>query len=201
MVEETTHGTGIVELRPADEDPSHGEADVVPVQLDPKPWLRPFQALVGNFGAPRYGELDPSLFVAFTFVLMFGVMFGDVGQGAVIAGIGLWLPLRTRRPAVRPFRDGGVLLVFCGLSSVVFGFLYGSIFGYEELFRPVWLSPMHDVSRLLGTAVGLGVAFISIAIIINIINKLRSRPLLRERIRQVRRAWPSSSTGARLDLG
>jgi V/A-type H+-transporting ATPase subunit I len=174
VVEETTQGTGIVELRPADDDPSHGEVDVVPVQLDPKPWLRPFHALVGNFGSPRYGELDPSLFVAFTFVLMFGIMFGDVGQGAVVAGVGVWL-LRTKNPMVRPFRDGGTLLMFCGGSSMIFGFLYGSIFGYEEWLHPIWLSPMHDVSRLLGTAVGLGVAFISIAIIINIINKFRSR--------------------------
>jgi V/A-type H+-transporting ATPase subunit I len=174
VVEQTTDGTGIVEFRAADADPSHGEVDTVPVQLDPKPWLRPFQSLVNNFGSPRYGELDPSLFVAFTFVLMFGIMFGDVGQGAVVALLGFWL-WRTRRPALQPFRDGGMLLLVCGGCSIIFGFLYGSIFGYEELLRPIWLSPMHEVSRLLSFAVILGIAFISIAVIINIINKMRSR--------------------------
>jgi V/A-type H+-transporting ATPase subunit I len=174
VVEQHTHGTGIVEIRPADDDPSHAEINSVPVQLDPKPWLRPFQSLVSNFGSPRYGELDPSLFVAFTFVLMFGIMFGDVGQGAVVAGIGAWL-WRTRRPALTPFRDAGMLLLLCGACSVVFGFLYGSVFGYEEWIPALWLHPMHDVSKLLGTAVVLGICFVSVAVIINVINKIRSR--------------------------
>lgn len=174
VVEETTGGTGIVEVRPADADPAHGEVDSVPVQMAPNPLLRPFQTLVANFGSPRYGEVDPSLFVGLTFVVMFGIMFGDVGQGLALGLLGLWL-WRSRRPGLIPLRDGGMLLMLCGLSSMVFGFLYGSIFGYEGLLPPLWLSPMHDVSKLLGTAVVLGIVFISVAILINIVNKVRSR--------------------------
>lgn len=176
LVEQTTGGTGVVEIRPADDDPSHGEVDTVPVQMAPNRVLRPFQTLVGNFGSPRYGEVDPSLFVAFTFVLMFGIMFGDVGQGALVALLGLYL-WRSRRPSLVKLREGAMLLMVCGTSSTIFGFLYGSVFGYENeaVLHPLWLSPMRDVTRLLSAAVVLGIVSISLAIIINIINKIRSR--------------------------
>jgi V/A-type H+/Na+-transporting ATPase subunit I len=174
LVERTTAGTGIVEIRPADDDPEHGEVDSIPVQLAPNRLLRPFQILVSNFGSPRYGDVDPSLFVGITFVLMFGIMFGDVGQGAVIALLGAYFRW-TRRPSLRGIRDAGVLLMVCGGCAVVFGFLYGSVFGNEELLPALWLSPMHDVSTLLGAAVVLGIIFISVAILINIVNKVRSR--------------------------
>ena len=176
LVEKVTDGTGIVEIRPADDDPSHGEADTIPVQLAPNRLLRPFQSLVSSFGSPRYGEVDPSLFVGITFVLMFGLMFGDVGQGAVVALLGVYL-WRTRRPGLRQLRDAGVLLTLCGSCAMVFGFLYGSVFGYENtaFLPPLWLSPMHDVSRLLGAAIVVGIASISVAILINVVNKVRSR--------------------------
>ena len=70
-----------------------------------------------------------------------------------------------------------MLLMVCGTSSTIFGFLYGSVFGYENetLLHPLWLSPMRDVTRLLTAAVVFGIGSISLAIIINIINKIRSR--------------------------
>lgn len=174
VVEQATGGTGIVEIRPADDDPEHGEIDEVPVQLAPNRVLRPFQNMVTSYGWPRYGELDPSPFVAISFVLMFGIMFGDVGQGALVALLGLYLRY-SRRPALASLRDGGMLLLVCGVCSVVFGFLYGSVFGYEEFLPPVWLRPMHDESRILGAAVMLGIVCISFAILVNIYNKFRSR--------------------------
>jgi V/A-type H+-transporting ATPase subunit I len=177
VVDRVSHGTGVVEVIEPQEDirVSTG-AEAVPVKMPGGRLRRPFEALITNFGAPRYGELDPTIFVAISFVIMFGIMFGDIGQGAVIAVLGVWLS-RTRREWARPYRDGGVLLVFCGASAVAFGFLYGSVFGYEnpELLKPVWLSPLHDVTRLLKTTIVLGIVFISIAILINIVNKVRSR--------------------------
>ena len=72
-------------------------------------------------------------------------------------------------------KDVGTLLLCCGGSSILFGFLYGSIFGMEDLLPHLWLSPMHDIPRLLITAVGVGVVFLSVSLIINIINHIRIR--------------------------
>lgn len=177
VVQQVTGGAGLVEeLTPEADDRVREGQEAVPVQFVPSRWLKPFQGLVSAFGAPRYDELDPSAFVALSFVVMFGIMFGDVGQGLAIALLGLWLH-RTRRPALLPFRDGGVLLLFCGLSATAFGFCYGSVFGYEDahFLRPLWLSPLHDVTRILKAAVGVGILCISGAILINIANRVRRR--------------------------
>jgi len=177
LVEDVTGGTGLVEVLDPKEDARVSEGrEAVPVKFTPNRWLRPFQGLITNFGAPRYNEIDPSLFVAISFVIMFGIMFGDVGQGMCITLLGLWLR-QTRRPSLAAFRDGGVLLMLCGLSATAFGFSYGSVFGYENprVFKPLWLSPLHDVTRLLGTAIVLGIVCISLAIVINIINRVRNR--------------------------
>ncbi|NLF17138.1 MAG: hypothetical protein GX595_07760 [Lentisphaerae bacterium] len=177
LVDEVTGGTGVVEVvEPEADDRVRAGREAVPVQFAPSRWLRPFQGLITTFGAPRYNEIDPSLFVAISFVVMFGIMFGDVGQGIVIALLGLWLR-QTHRPSLAPFRDGGTLLQLCGLSATAFGFCYGSVFGYEDprVFKPLWISPLHDVTRLLGTAIVLGILCISLAIVINIINRLRNR--------------------------
>jgi len=177
VVQQVTADSGLVEeLAPEVDERVREGQEAVPVQFVPSRWLRPFQGLVAAFGAPRYDELDPSAFVALSFVGMFGIMFGDVGQGLAIALLGLWLQ-RTRRPALRPFRDGGVLLLFCGLSATAFGFCYGSVFGYENarFLRPLWLSPLHDVTRILKAAVIFGIVCISGAVLINIANRVRRR--------------------------
>jgi len=93
-VAEMTRGTGVVEIvAPQQDDRVREGIDRVPVQFPSIAVLRPFQRLVATYGVPRYEEVEPSLFVALSFVLMFGLMFGDVGQGAVIA----------TRPANAPF--------------------------------------------------------------------------------------------------
>ena len=122
-------------------------------------WLAPFAGLVGQYGVPRYGEVDPALPFAFTWLLLFGAMFGDVGHGAAIFA----LAALFRR------RLGGLAGpgMAAGLASMGFGVLYGSVFGYEDLLAPLWLSPMHDPLRALTLAVGFGVGFIVFTLLVN----------------------------------
>ncbi len=176
LVDDATEGTGVVESREVDEVEAQ-EAEKVPVQLSGNALTRPFQALVTNFGMPNYRELDPSLFVAITFMAMFGFMFGDLGQGGVLFLIGLIL--RLRKASSQGAKDAGTFLLCCGGSAMLFGILYGSVFGNEELLPRLWISPspMHtqDLSQLLLTAVGVGVVFLSVSLIFNIINHFRAK--------------------------
>ena len=174
IVRLASDGVGIVEVIDADEDELvKAGLDQVPVKLQANALEKPFQMLVTNYSIPNYSEFDPSFFVGITFVIMFGYMFGDIGQGATLALVGLFLRF-SKRNFQAVLRDTGTLLIFCGLSAVFFGFCYGSLFGYEnhQLLPPLWLSPLHeqDIPRLLLTAVGMGVIFLSVAVIINIIN-------------------------------
>lgn len=136
-------------------DPDAAERPAVPTLVRHPALLKGFAALVRTYGVPSYGEIDPTLFFAVSFVLMFGMMFGDVGQGAVIVAVGL--AARGRLKAARP------LLVACGLAAVAFGFAYGAVFGGEHLIAPLWRSPLGDPLRVLGVAVGWGIGFLLVA--------------------------------------
>ena len=113
-----------------------------PPQLLSNPrWMRPFELFTGMLGVPGAGEADPTRVVAIVAPLMFGYMFGDVGHGAVLLIVGL--VLGRRYPALS-------LLVAGGATSIIFGFLYGSVFAIETIFPALWLHPLeHPILIML----------------------------------------------------
>lgn len=153
------HGRYWLDLR----EPGPREVADVPSLVRYPAWLAPFVPLVKSYGVPRYGEFDPALPFAFAWLLLFGAMFGDVGHGAVIALVAAGLAPRLGRMAW--------VGVAAGAASMVFGLLYGSVFGYETLIEPLWLSPLHDPIRMLMLAVGFGVGFIVCTLLVNVWNK------------------------------
>ena len=165
---EITSGRYVLKTRPA--KPSTEEE--VPVLLKHSRLLRPFEMLVSTYGLPNYQELEPTLFVALSYMVMFGVMFGDAGHGMVLALCGLVALLALRSPKARDF---GVLLLFGGFSSIIFGIVYGSYFGIEGLKKyALWHDPLEgDPMQLMYGAIGIGVIVISIGLILNIINRFR----------------------------
>ena len=126
----------------------HGEP---PVLLNNRSWLQPFENFVRGFGVPRASEIDPTPVLGLTTPLMFGYMFGDVGQGLVLLVLGYLL--RSRLPIL-------ALFIPAGLSAMAFGFLYGSIFSYEQLIPPLWLHPMHEPLTVMGIALLFGAALL-----------------------------------------
>jgi V/A-type H+/Na+-transporting ATPase subunit I len=144
--------------------PDAVQAGPVPSLVRYPGWLRPFVPLVASYGLPRYGEFDPTLPFALGYLLLFGAMFGDVGHGAVLVLLFLLLG--------RPLKALRWVGVAAGLASMGFGFLYGSLFGYEDVLEAVWISPMHDPGRLLTVTIGLGAAFIVLTLLASIHNHL-----------------------------
>lgn len=147
----------------------------VPVLVRHPRLLRPFGLLVAGYGLPGYRELEPTLFVAVTFLVMFGMMFGDLGHGAVLLLGGLGALIWGKREKVK---DAGVLLLFAGLSSVAFGLIYGEVFGaalYGHaglLYKPEILTP-EGTKGLIRNAIIIGVIVLSIGLVLNIINRFR----------------------------
>jgi V/A-type H+-transporting ATPase subunit I len=152
-------------------DPDELGGEEPPTSLKHPRLVRPFALLVSGYGYPRYGEIEPTLIVAISFFGMFGAMFGDVGQGGVLLAGGLALFRWMSKPAEKDF---GLLVAMCGLSAVIFGFVYGSLFGREDVIPALWGAPMDDVLTLLKISVGVGVVIISLGVILNILNKLRT---------------------------
>lgn len=145
-------------------DPRPDERHLVPTVTPAHPLLAPFGMLVRQYGVPAYGEIDPTPLFAASFLLMFGSMFGDLGQGGVIALAAYGLRQRFERL----WRFG----LMAGLSSMFFGLLYGSVFGYEGILPALWMSPLEDPLLMLRLALGWGVFFIVGACLIAIYNRL-----------------------------
>lgn len=145
-------------------DPLPAERALVPTVAVRNRYLEPFGLLVRQYGIPGYGEVDPTPLFALTFLFMFGAMFGDLGQGAVIAAVA-W-GLRQRLPRVYRF---GIL---AGASSMLFGLLYGSVFGYEDVLPALWRSPIHHPILMLQLALGFGVLFLVSASLLAIYNRV-----------------------------
>lgn len=151
-----------------------GSVQNVPTALKNPRLLDPFQGLVTTYGRPRYGELDPTILMAVMFPLLFGAMFGDVGQGLVLALLG-WLMATKRVKALRSLSSLGGVIIACGLSATIFGFLYGSFFGFEEVLHPLWISPVKNILQILMIAIGMGVVLLSLGFILGIINAYKAQ--------------------------
>lgn len=143
-----------------------------PTKLKNRGVFKPFQMFVSMYGLPAYDELDPTKFVALTYAFMFGIMFGDVGQGACLV-LGGYLLYRFKHMAIAG------IISFCGLFSVFFGFMYGSFFGFEHLIPAMWMKPMESENMMttLILAVVFGVILIIAAMVIQMVNSIRQKNL------------------------
>lgn len=154
-----------------------------PTKLKNNWFTRPFQFFVDMYGTPSYHDVDPTLLVAITYSLLFGMMFGDLGQGLLLSLFGLILSRFSKNPL-------GPIMARIGISSAIFGVVYGETFGNSTFLDPFykWLSelfnhdlhPIHPMDNsvtmnLLMAAVGVGAVIIITTIIINTIAKLKNK--------------------------
>ena len=138
--------------------------------------FKPFELYVEMYGLPSYNEIDPTILIGLTYSFLFGFMFGDAGQGLCLL-IGGFLLYRFKK-----VRLAGIISC-CGVFSTIFGLLFGSVFGFEDLIPAMWLRPSEAMTNLpfigkLNTvfvvAVGLGMLIILMCMVLNIVNSLRS---------------------------
>lgn len=139
-----------------------------PTKLRNPKIFKPFELFIQMYGLPAYNEMDPTIFVALTYTLIFGIMFGDVGQGACLL-VGGFLLYKFKKMNL------AAIISVAGLWSTIFGFLYGSIFGFEETIKAVWRRPMDDIMTTLIMAICFGIFLILVAMILNIINGVRAK--------------------------
>lgn len=143
-----------------------------PVQLKTNWFFKPFEMFVKMYGLPNYYDINPTSFIGFIYVLLFGIMFGDLGQGLVICLLGIFLWKKKKMQL-------GAIMSRLGISSMVFGVAYGSVFGYEHLLDPIFkwagfaqkpIEVFHPetTNMLLISAVAIGVIILLSSIGINI---------------------------------
>jgi V/A-type H+-transporting ATPase subunit I len=129
------------------------------------------RTLVDTYGTVPYADLDPSRLAGFAYVVMFGMMFGDVGHGAVLVVAGL--VLRSGRfPRLARLRRTWLFVTGAGLVSMLFGALYGEAFGPTGLVPVVWLDPLDDPVQLMLTALAVGAVLLAGAYALGTINRV-----------------------------
>lgn len=141
-----------------------------PTKLKNLKIFRPFEMFIKMYGLPAYNEIDPTFFVAITYSIIFGIMFGDVGQGLCLVIGGALIYHYKKAPLA-------AIISTAGIFSTIMGFMYGSVFGFEDILPHIWLNPMENVMTVLFTAVAFGSAVIVITMIINIINGIKARDI------------------------
>lgn len=141
-------------------------------------FAKPFELFVDMYSTPAYGDFDPTFFLAVTYCILFGIMFGDMGQGIILMIIGFLFEKKGKLFGI----IGRV-----GITSSIMGFLFGSVFGYEDLLNPIHQKLFHvreklfdvmansNTMTLLIGALIIGVVLIVCSMTINIVNNLRHR--------------------------
>lgn len=145
-----------------------------PTRLKNNPFVKPFEYMVNMYGPPSYDEIDPTPFFAITYMLLYGLMFGDLGQGLVFLGLGFWLSKKNE--------TFGALLKRIGISASVFGLMYGSFFGREDLIPALLIKPFDNIMTVLIASVAFGVTLMVISYIIGIYNKVHLQKNIEEGI-------------------
>ncbi|MGZ8437161.1 MAG: V-type ATPase 116kDa subunit family protein [Candidatus Limnocylindrales bacterium] len=164
-------GTAVQEL------PSPATAEAPTLLLGPRGG-RALRPLVDTYGTVPYVDVDPAIFAGLSYILMFGVMFGDVGHGLVLAALGISLRL-IRRPALASARRVWSLIVGAGLAGVGGGILYGEMFGPTGLVPVLWLRPLDQPERLLVAGVIAGSVLLGVSYGIGMANRWREGGLAR----------------------
>lgn len=164
-------------IKIAEDNPDSVGPHTPPTKLKNHWWSRPFEFFVEMYGLPAYGETDVTGFVAITYTLLFGIMFGDVGQGLVLILISLLMWKLKRNQLFR-------LMIPCGVASCLSGFVFGSFFGYEELMDPLYhsigmagkpVSVMESINGILLFAIFTGVTLVVVSMALNIYSNLKHR--------------------------
>jgi len=130
------------------------------------------QTLVDTYATIPYADLNPALFAGTVYVVMFGMMFGDVGHGALLAAGGALLA--TGRPrALARFKRLGPFVIGAGLCAMAFGFAYGDAFGPTGLVPTLWMAPLDHPTRLLAVGIAVGALLLAAAYVLGSINRWR----------------------------
>lgn len=128
-----------------------------PMVLSNPSWARAFEVFPRMLGMPARGESDPSPILAVIVPIIFGFMFGDVGQGLVITLTGMLLGRRF--PHLKMLVPGGIV-------AIAFGFLFGSVFSREDLILAVWLRPLANPIAILVAALAFGATILIVGMLL-----------------------------------
>ena len=174
FLEDVKHDPNLFVVVEDDHETYFGEP---PTKLKNPKIFKPFEMFIRMYGLPAHNEMDPTIFLALTYTFIFGAMFGDVGQGLLlfIGGAILYFTKKMNLAGI---------VSLAGIFSTFFGFMFGSVFGFEDIIEAKWIRPINHMTTLpfigkLNTvfivSIAFGMGIILISMIFHIINGIRAK--------------------------
>ena len=186
-INDETSGFCVIDVK----EPKREDVRVPSLLKNPK-IVKPFESIVGMYGHPLYNDIDPTLITAIMFPILFGLMFPDIGHGMFLLAIGFALMFAFKGLG-KEIRGVGVIVVLCGLCSLIVGFLFGEFFGLSEyaghlvhdsvgmsipevfVFEPLWFEPIPNVTVMFVVTMLVGTLHMGLGLLLSAINKVSSR--------------------------
>jgi V/A-type H+/Na+-transporting ATPase subunit I len=170
-----------------DED-EQTNGQVLPTLLTNKSYTRTFEVITETQGIPRYGEIDPTPIIAFVWPLFYGLMFGDLGHGLLLFGLGMLIRHRGNGSV----RTWGTLLAASGAAASLAGLGTGEFFGFHikqisilaPLFAPlgnfvgvlnVSELTFDQVIKILKVSVAIGIVHLLMAFFLRLHKNIKDR--------------------------
>ncbi|HVB41720.1 MAG TPA: V-type ATPase 116kDa subunit family protein [Streptosporangiaceae bacterium] len=144
----------------------------VPTQVAGSAGQRALSPLVSTYGTVPYADINPAWLAWASYVLMFGMMFGDAGDGLLLLAAAVALRFGWPRRA-RKYRAAWPFIVGAGLAATAFGFAYGEFFGPTGVVPTLWLDPLANPIPLLLAGIGIGAVLLAGAYGLGTINRWR----------------------------
>jgi V/A-type H+-transporting ATPase subunit I len=188
-INDETSGFCVIDVK----EPKRDDVRVPTLLKNPK-IVKPFESIVGMYGHPLYNDIDPTLITAIMFPILFGLMFPDIGHGMFLLAIGLALMFAFKGLG-KAIRGVGVIVVLCGIWSLIIGFLFGEFFGLSEyaghlvhdsvgmslpgifVFEPLWFEPIPNVTVMFVLTMLIGTLHMGLGLLLSAINKVSSRDM------------------------
>jgi len=165
----------------------HSESKGIPSLVRISSWGGPLQSVINNFGIPSYGETNPLLFMFVSYPIIYGMMFGDLGEGLVFVALGFVLLNMKRKKTKVPdivqlIVNGAELVILLGIGIAVFGLVFGDFFGFEtsSFGLPALFSPTEgalaghiaNLKEFMVIVLLFGVAHITFGLSLSVYNKI-----------------------------
>lgn len=168
--------------------------DDAPVKLKNNKFSEPVEGVLASYSYPDKHEADPTSVMAIFYYLFFGMMFSDAGYGLVMA-IACGICLLKFKGMEQGLRRSMKMFFWCGVSTTVWGLLFGSFFGdaitviatnffhtqppaIPGLVVPLWLNPVSDPMKVLMLSFLLGVIHLFTGLGIMAYNNIRHKDYL-----------------------
>ncbi len=160
-----------------------------PTMYNNPSWFKPFEIITSLYSPPKYKKFDPTILLAFTFTIFFGLMLTDFVYGVIMAVLAFFV-YRGMGRYDKTAKSFSMLLIYFGISAAIWGIIFGSYFG-DIIQRTVFadqvaagmkvmlplqvIDPMTDIMIGLGLAITIGALHLFIGLAVGFVENMREK--------------------------